>query len=135
MNTSVNKEVSRNFVESYNQKNLDKSFSDYIGTDLINHSMGGGFTRQSWLDFDKAYLAAVPDNVTTVKQQIAEGDKVFTHFIMSGTHTGQFMDKPATGNKITLEAFVIDKIKDGKIIEHHTLADFTAFMMSFSKPA
>ena len=52
-----------------------------------------------------------------------------------GQHGTESTDKPATGNKITLEAFVIDKIKDGKIIEHHTLADFTAFMMSFSKPA
>lgn len=41
------------------------------------------------------------------------------------------MDKPASGNKITLEAFVIDKIKDGKIIEPHMLADFTAFMMAY----
>lgn len=133
MNTTDNKAVSRNFVESYNQKDLDKSFNDYIATDLINHSMGGSFTRQSWLDFDKAYLAAVPDNVSTVKDQISEGDRVFTHFTMTGTHTGQFMDKPATGNKITLEAFIIDKIKDGKIVEHHTLADFTAFMMAFAK--
>jgi predicted ester cyclase len=133
MDTIENKAVSRNFVESYNQKDLDKSFDDYIAMDLINHTMGGGFTRQSWLDFDKAYLTAVPDNVTTVKDQLAEGDRVFTHFIMTGTHKGQFMDKTATGNKITFEAFVIDKIKDGKIIEHHTLADFTAFMMSFSK--
>lgn len=133
MTTTDNKAVSRNFVESYNLKDLDKSFSDYLAVDLINHTMGGGFTRQAWLDFDKAYLTAVPDNVATVKAQIAEGDKVFTHFIMTGTHTGQFMDKPATGNKIILEGFMIDKIKDGKIVEHHTQADFTAMMMSFSK--
>jgi predicted ester cyclase len=94
--------------------------------DLINHTMGGGFTRQSWLDFDKAYLAAVPDNVTTIKDQLAEGNRVFTHFIMTGIHTGKFMDRPATGNEIKIEPFVIDKIKDGKIVEHHTMADFTA---------
>lgn len=124
--------VAKSFYESYNRKNIDKSFDDFIDLDLVNHTMGGGLDREKWLEFDKALLTACPDLELVVKEQIMEGNKVVTHWAFKGTHTGGFMDMAATGKVIRLAGVSIDAIENGKIKEHVAMADFTGLMGQFS---
>ncbi|MBC7826150.1 MAG: ester cyclase [Chitinophagaceae bacterium] len=133
MNPSEIKKVARNFYESYNYKDLDRSFNDFIAIDLINHTMGGGFDREKWFHFDKAFLTACPDLQLTVKEQYAEDDRVVTHWTCSGTHTTEFFGMPASGNTVQLTGICIDGIENGKIKEHFAMADFTQFMQQFAK--
>ena len=98
MNTSEIKTIACNFYESYNRKDLEKSFNDFIAIDLVNHTMGGGLDRKEWLNFDKAFLTACPDLKLTVKEQFAEGNRVVTHWSCSGTHTAEFLEWHASGN-------------------------------------
>lgn len=126
-----NKTVARNFYESYNKKDIERSFNDFISNDLVNHTMGGGLDRQQWLEFDKAFLNACPDLQLTVKEQIEEGDKVVTHWICKGTHAAEFMDMAATGKTIILAGVSIDGIESGKIKEHLAVADWSGFMQQF----
>jgi predicted ester cyclase len=127
------KTIARNFYESYAANNMDKSFNDYIAAGVINHTMGGAFDRDKWLAYEKSYLAAVSGFKVTILEQVAEGDKVATHFIMEGKHTGNFSGMPATGNATRLEVISIDVIKNGKIVEHNSIGDFTGFMQQFAK--
>jgi predicted ester cyclase len=112
---------------------LDKSFDNFIDDNLINHTMDGTLDRQEWLSFDKAFMAACPDLVLTVKEQFVEDNKVVTHWSCRGTHTGEFFGMAATGNAIKLIGIAIDSIKNGKIVEHNCVADFTQFMTQFAK--
>jgi len=125
------KQIARNFYEGYNSHDLSTVFNKYISNDLVNHAMGGALSRQSWLDYDTAMLAAVPDLKATILEQVAEGNKVVTHWVFDGTHTADFMGKPATGNKARLEAITIDVIKEGQIVEHNIVGDVSQFMQSF----
>jgi steroid delta-isomerase-like uncharacterized protein len=127
------KKIARDFYESYNMHNIQKSFDDFIATDLINHTMGGNLDRQKWLNFDIAFLAACPNLKMTVKDQITEGTKVVTHWVCEGTHRADFMGMSASGNSIQLEGISIDRIEKGKIKEHFAMADFTQFMQQFIK--
>jgi len=133
MTTLENKAIARGFFESYAQNNMDKNFDEYIAIDLVNHSMGGGFDREKWKAFEKTVLAALSDFKVTVVEQVAENEKVVTHFIMEGKHTGEFAGMPASGNHIKLEAISIDLIENNKIVEHLSIADFTGFMQQFAK--
>jgi predicted ester cyclase len=123
--------VARNLYEGYNTHDLKTVFDKYVSVDLINHAMGGALSRQNWLDYDIAVLAAVPDLKATVLDQVAEENKVVTHWVFEGTHTENLFDKPATGNPVRLEAVTIDTIKDGKVAEHNIVADVSTFMQSF----
>ena len=125
--------VARSLYEGYNTHKLDEVFSKYVSESLVNHAMGGALSRQNWLDYDKAVLVAVPDLKPKVFDQVAEGNKVFTHWVFEGTHTQNLFDKPATGNKVRLEAITIDIIKDGKVAEHNIVADVSQFMQQFEK--
>jgi predicted ester cyclase len=56
--------------------------------------------------------------VVTVEGQVAEGDIVATWFIMRGTHLGAFGGVPATGKPITLRGVNVQRIRNGRIVEH-----------------
>jgi len=127
------KAIASSFYESYNRKDVEQSFNDFIADDLVNHTMGGSLDREKWLNFDKAFLAACPDLKLTVKEQFNEGNRVVTHWTCCGTHTGDFCGMTASGNSIRLTGISIDGIENGKIKEHLAMADFTHFMQQFVK--
>jgi predicted ester cyclase len=135
MNTTAenSKKIAREFYEGYSNHDLKPLFDKYVSTDLINHALGGTLTRQNWLDYDMAMMLAVPDLKATIIEQVAEENKVVSHWTFEGTNTGNLFDKPATGNPIRLEAVTIDVIKDGKIAEHNMIADTTQFFQQFEK--
>ncbi|MFJ9448111.1 ester cyclase [Kitasatospora sp. NPDC101235] len=125
---SGTKHITRAFYESYALRDLPASFARYIHPDAVMHVPG--FDRQSWLDFDSTLVAAFDDLAITVLDQLAEADKVATRWILGGHHTAQFLDFPPTGRYASFTATTVDRIEDGKIIEHWADADFTAFLQS-----
>jgi predicted ester cyclase len=62
---------------------------------------------------------AFPDMTTTVQRQVAEDDLVATFSILRGTHLGRFMGIPPTGKQVELQHVAIDRVSDGKVIEHN----------------
>ena len=63
-------------------------------------------------------LAGLPDFSVQIKHRVAEGDKVATLKIFSGTHEGEFMGIPPTGSRVSFDVFDLLCIRDGKMVEH-----------------
>jgi predicted ester cyclase len=59
---------------------------------------------------------------------IAEADKVVAYFVVSGTHRGELMGKPATGRRVSYEEVIVLRLRDGKIVEHWAVADALSLM-------
>jgi predicted ester cyclase len=74
------------------------------------------------------FYKAFPDLHHTFEDQIAEGDKVVTRVTFHGTHQGTFQGIPATGKKIAVEATLVDRIVDGKFVEHWSNMDSMGLM-------
>lgn len=127
------KKIVLNFYNSYNQKDLDKSFNDYISKKLVNHAFGGYFDREKWLEGDKPLFTAFEDFSMVVLDQVAEGNKVVTRWVIKGKHIGEYYGKPASGNIASFEAICIDLVADGKIVEHWLQTDFTSFLKQLDK--
>ncbi len=53
----------------------------------------------------------------TIENQISEGEWVVTTYSVTGTFKDEWFHKP-TGKPITFTGVNVDRIKDGKIIEH-----------------
>ncbi|MCX6241495.1 MAG: ester cyclase [Bacteroidetes bacterium] len=68
------------------------------------------------------HIQGVRENYTDlnlrIDYQIAEGDLVATCYTMTGTHNGNWMGIKPTGKRICVTGVNIDKIKNGKMIEH-----------------
>ena len=60
---------------------------------------------------------AFPDWFEKVVDMVAEGDRVATRYISTGTHRGDFWGLAPTGTKVTVHEMSIYRIAEGKIIE------------------
>ena len=131
--TEESKTVARTFYETYNGGDLQSAFDAYIAQDLVNHTNGGAMNREVWMQSDLAAKAAMPDQKMTILAQAADGETVFTHWVLEGTHTnGEFFGMPASGKATRLEAVAVDVVRNGQIVEHNAVGDFSAFMAQLS---
>jgi C-1 hydroxylase len=72
-------------------------------------------------------LKAFPDWQETIEDVIAEGDKVWVRLLYTGTHKGEFMGLPPTGQKITTKGVDIYRIVNGKLAEYWNVTDNVDF--------
>jgi predicted ester cyclase len=73
-------------------------------------------------------LAAFPDLHHIFEQEIVSGAMITTIVTAQGTHQKEFFGIPATGNKVSFMVIELDRIVDGKIIEHWALPDFFSLL-------
>ena len=76
----------------------------------------------SWTAMGRMFMTAFPDGRHVFDLTEAAGDFVLLHGHFTGTHTQDFHGIPATGRVIKISMTMIDKIIDGKLVEHY--ADF-----------
>lgn len=65
----------------------------------------------------EALYLAMPDRVSTVELQVAEGDHVVTRWVSRGTQTGPLMGRPPTNEPVEVHGITISRIAGGKIVE------------------
>jgi steroid delta-isomerase-like uncharacterized protein len=122
-----NKATARSFYEDFN--NWDKVVG-LLSPDYFSYSAGapGPLSRDQHEAMVRSAVAAFPDLKITIQEQIAEGDKVMSRLSTTGTHKGDFQGIPATGKSFHMEGWTLDRIVDGKIVEHRTIDDVMTMM-------
>ena len=53
----------------------------------------------------------------TVDSQVAEGDMVVTRWTARGTHQGEHLGVPPTGNPVMVTGIIMHRFRDGKSVE------------------
>lgn len=75
----------------------------------------------------RAHLAGIratfPDFTLRVEQVLAEGDLVVTRLTGVGTHLGLWMGIEPTGDRIKVKGINIDRVLEGRLVEHWGEAD------------
>jgi len=74
------------------------------------------------------FLRAIPDARGEVLNVVAEGDKVVLVDRFGGTHRGEFLGRPGTGNRVEWMAIHVYTIRGGKILEDAYMRDELAIM-------
>jgi len=119
------KDIVRRFVDEYQSGGSETAFAEYLDADLIDHNLPPGVAPGAQgvhQQFD-GFRAAFPDFHATILDQIAEGDKVVTRKVFSGTHLGPLQGIEPTGRKVEIHVIDIVRIADGKIVEHWNCVD------------
>ena len=62
-------------------------------------------------------LNAFPDFRITVEAAIAQGNDVAVRWVVHGTHRGQLLDVPATGQPVTIRGLTWLRFENGRIVE------------------
>jgi steroid delta-isomerase-like uncharacterized protein len=68
-------------------------------------------------ELGRMIFKAFPDSSFTIEESFAAGDRVVTRWIYKGTHEGEFMGIPPTGNKVEIGGITIARMENGKNVE------------------
>jgi serine phosphatase RsbU (regulator of sigma subunit) len=121
-----NKALVRRFVEEVlNGGNLD-AIDELMAPEYLDHGVPSGkyAGREGHRRSVAKQLAASSDLRFHIEEQIAEGDKVVTWVIGSGTHDRErFMGLAPTGERVTIENIIISRVVEGKIVEDRGVRD------------
>ena len=125
-----NKAIVRRFIDEVINKGDLGVIDELVSPSMVDHSAPPGLpsgpegTKQMLTMFRTAF----PDLNGTLQGLLAEGDKVAVRYTTRGTHQGDFTGIAATGKQVTIEGIEIDRIEDGKVVEHWESMDMMALM-------
>jgi steroid delta-isomerase-like uncharacterized protein len=106
-------------------------FGDVLADDFVEHEETPGLapTKDGVKQFFHMYRGAFPDLRFEAEDVLASGDKVVGRFRATGTHRGELMGMPATGNSVSVQGIDIIRFgDDGLAREHWGVFDALAMM-------
>ncbi len=117
-----NKSIVTRFNKEFIEQGNERAFEEIIALDFVNRSaatLNIPAGREGIKDYVMNVLHKVLTNIKVdIHDQIAEGDTVVTRKSISGIQVGEFLNKPATNERITMDLIDIVTLKDGKYVEH-----------------
>jgi steroid delta-isomerase-like uncharacterized protein len=124
-----NKLLVQRYVEQVvNEQNL-AALDELLAADYTCHMSGSPtMDRNGIRGFFSMLHAAFPDQVETIDDLVAEGDKVAVRWSARMTHQGEFMGIAATGKPVTASGQGFVRVRDGKIVEEHEVFDALGLM-------
>jgi steroid delta-isomerase-like uncharacterized protein len=121
--------IRRAYEEMWNERNVDAVdelvTGDFLNHPAINQQRRG---RQNLKEVIRIFEKAFPDFRYELEDIVAEGDKVAVRDVFTGTHEGDFMGIPATGNHVTMQTIHIYRFEGGRIAEHWAVRDEMGMM-------
>jgi len=98
----------------------------YIGSQI--------FDREGWRGMGQMFYAAFPDARHEVHAVHVAGEYATLLARFTGTHKGDFMGIPATGKQVSFSVIHVDRVVDGRVLEHRGEFD-TAGLLQQLAPA
>jgi predicted ester cyclase len=114
------KTIIRRYIEEVENTGDVSEISKYISEDYVEVFEGERYKIgiKGAIDHVLGVRRVFPDLKLVIENQISEGDWVATVYSVSGTFTDEWFGMKPSGKTITFTGVNVDRIKDGKIIEH-----------------
>ena len=122
--------VQRFIDDVINAQDLDGTLVEMVAEDFVelNPLPGQRPGRAGLADVLALMFAGFPDLRWTLHDTRVEGDRVMGFSTWTGTHKGEFMGIPATGRAATIEAWTIDRYRDGIFVESRIIMDVAGLL-------
>ena len=129
----TNKAIVQRLIEVFNSRQLDL-LEDVLHPEFRGRRISafapdepevGPGARRKLYDM---FYQAIPDARGEVLDVVAEGDKVVLADRFGGTHRGEFLGRPGTGDHVEWLAIHFYTIRDGKVLEDAYIRDELAIM-------
>lgn len=122
--------ILRRFYEGVNAGEHLSVIDETVADDLIEHENFPGVepSKEGVKQVFSIFRSAFPDFHIEVHEALDDGDLGCARIVSTGTHEGEFMGIPPTGNRIEMETIDIIRVRDGKAVEHWGVSDGLALM-------
>jgi len=114
-----------------NAQDLGSTLTEMVVEDFVeqNPLPGQGPGRAGLADVLAGMFAGFPDLHWTLHDTLTEGDRIMTLSTWTGTHRGGFMGIPPTGRRVAVEAWTIDRYRDGQLTESRIIMDVAGLLI------
>jgi steroid delta-isomerase-like uncharacterized protein len=120
-------------------QDVDAAIDRYMAEDFVEHEEipGMGHTRDTPRQLFKMMNAAFTDLHVDIHDVLQDGDKAVARVSFVGTHTGEFMGVPASGNPVHIDAIDIVQFRGDQCVAHWGTMDMAGAMaqMGAGSPA
>ena len=126
-----NKGLVKRMYEAWEKGDFE-AFKDALAPEYVYYAPSGStkpMSLEETIEFGKMLHNAFPDLTLSIEELIAAEDIVIYRFIFRGTHEGEYMGIPTTGNKIEISGILISRIENGKVVEEREEVDQLGTMM------
>jgi predicted ester cyclase len=127
-----NRAVSLGVQEAATSGNFERGDA-LISPDLKAYVGSNALSRAEWIGMGRALMEAFGDARHVWDFVDAAGDYVLLHGSFTGTHKKAFQGIPATGKTVKFSLTIIDRVKDGKLVEHRINFDSAALMQQLTQ--
>ena len=126
-----NKTIIRRYIEEIENTGDISKIREFISEDYVEVYEGDRYKIgiKGAIDHVLGVRRVYPDMKLTIENQISEGEWVVTIFSVTGTFMDEWFGMKPTGNPITFTGVNVDRIKNGKIIEHGGAANLMEPLM------
>jgi steroid delta-isomerase-like uncharacterized protein len=117
-----NKLLVREFLgEAWGKGNM-AAVDEFMAADYVEHPHPSNLPAgtEGLKQLIAAYRTAFPDLKVTLDDIFAEGEMVAFRWSVSGTHLGDWLGIPPTGNHVTATGITLFRIASGNVIESWT---------------
>jgi predicted ester cyclase len=136
MTPEENKAIVRGLFDELFNKGNSEAANEVISSDYVDHSpipapMSGpeGFAKRT-VALRSAFVQVAEFGVF-----LAEGDLVAFTWTFKGVHNGPFAGLEPTGKQVTLSGINVERMKEGKIVEHWSQFDLAGLMRQIQSPS
>jgi predicted ester cyclase len=113
MSLSTNKALVQSFVEEVFNKHDLSSIEKYLA----------GQGSEGFKQFLSEFFTAFPDIHANIEHVVAENDLVVVFLNFTGTHKGEYHERPPTNKQVTTRSADLYRIENEKIVEHWDVVD------------
>ncbi|MHA1962695.1 MAG: ester cyclase [Candidatus Thorarchaeota archaeon] len=83
---------------------------------------------QAFQQYQAAYFASFSNTTITIKDMVAEGDRVAFRGVVRATHSAEFAGIPASGKEVEVTVIGFAQIAEGKIAKWWNFPDRLSWM-------
>jgi steroid delta-isomerase-like uncharacterized protein len=114
------------YKEAFENGNLS-AFDEICTPNMIDHSTAAAPGQLNDLEGFKRRVAGhctgMPDLRISITNMILEADLLAFQWEMVGTHNGPYMGRPPSGNLLRIVGMNLERLENGKIVEHWSYPD------------
>lgn len=116
--SAENKVLIRKWFEEVWNKGRVSAIDDLASTQAVIHGLTSEpIDLAGFKQFHAAYRNAFPDIKLQVDDVVSEGEKIAVRWSGTGTHLGDGLGFPPTGNPVRLSGMLIMTVDNGKLVE------------------
>ena len=120
MEKTDNKKIIRRYTDEIENTGDISNIHEFIAEDYVEVFEGERYEIgiKGAIDHILGVRKVFPDLKLVIENQISEGDWVVSVYSVTGTFRDEWFGMKPTGKPITFTGVNVDRIKNGKIIEH-----------------